>query len=109
MLPRHNTGSANFDGLHKTCQMFEKISACDNKGISNFISHQQNCFFGWKNLPCDNTDSLTFQVTSSKLPYLLQKLQLLIVGALQIFKSHQQNCFILAKILPGHNRGSTNF
>ena len=51
---------------------------------------------------------MNFEVTSSKLPYFFQKLQLLIIGSVQIFESHQQNCLIFAKILPRDNRGSSN-
>ena len=62
-----------FNWLHKIYHIFEKF------------------------LPRDNRDSLNFQVTSSKLPYFWQKLQLLLIGAMQISKSHQQNCLIFAK------------
>ena len=65
--------------------------------VENFKSHQQNCFIFGKSLPRNDRGSLNFQVTSSKLPYILQKFQLVIIGADQIFKPHQQNGLIFAK------------
>ena len=56
----------------------------------------------------DNRGSLNFQVGKSKLPYILQNFQFVIIGAGQIIKSHQQNCFILRESLPRDNRGSAN-
>ena len=49
-------------------------------------------------LPRDNRWSLNFKVTSSKLPWFLQKIQLMIVEAGQIFKSHYENYLIFAKV-----------
>ena len=60
-------------------------------------------------LPRDNRDSLNFQVGQSKLPYILQNFQLVIIRAGQILKSHQQQCFIFGKRLPRGNRGGASF
>ena len=57
----------------------------------------------------DNRGSLNFQVGKSKLPYILQNFQFVIIGAGQIIRSHQQNCFIFGKRLPSGKRGSANF
>ena len=60
-------------------------------------------------LPRDNSDSVNFQVGQSKLPYILQNFQFVIIRAGQILKLHQQNCFIFGKSLLCDNRGSANF
>ena len=60
-------------------------------------------------LPRDNRDSLNFHVGQSKLSYILQNFQFVIIRAGQILKLHQQNCFILGKSLLCDNRGSANF
>ena len=60
-------------------------------------------------LPRDNRDSLNFQVGQSKLPYVLQNFQFVIIRVGQILKSYQQRCFIFGKRLPRGNRDSANF
>ena len=107
------------------CFIFVKISARDNMGQVKYSSERirmvlfsrtfslsplriqsecgkirtrKNSVFGHNShSDKDKRDNLNFQVTSSKLPHILQKFQLVIVGAVQIFKSHQQHCFIYGK------------
>ena len=67
--------------FHKSCHIFEKISARVNNGSSNF------------------------QVTSTKLPYFCAQCSLVIIQAVQILKKLH---YILG-IWVGDNRGSSNF
>ena len=96
-----------FDWIPKICQFFEKISVCDNKN-SKFQIASTKLFFWGKSLPRDNRDSLNFQVTSSKLSYFLQKLQLLIIGVVQ-FSNHFIKYWVFCENFKSRLQGQLKF
>ena len=69
----------------------------------------RNGFIFVDTLPRDNRGSLNFKVTSTKLPYFLQKFQLVIIGAVQIFKWLHKICHIFEETSAPDNRGSLNW
>ena len=90
-------GSSNFQITSTKPLYFQKTSARDNKDKSNFQNLQQNCFIFQNISARDNRGRSIFKSLQQN-RFILRKFQLVIIGAVQIFKTPDQNCFIVQQI-----------